>query len=75
MSRAGFRSGAGDGVRTRDPELGKLVLYQLSYTRMPSTYPVMPSWQSTFAHPVAGLVIEICHYPPKLLRYRGFASI
>ena len=26
-------SGAGDGVRTRDPELGKLVLYQLSYTR------------------------------------------
>ena len=26
--------GAGNGVRTRDPELGKLVLYQLSYTRM-----------------------------------------
>ena len=26
--------GAGDGVRTRDPELGKLVLYQLSYTRI-----------------------------------------
>ena len=26
-------SGAGDGVRTRDPERGKLVLYQLSYTR------------------------------------------
>ena len=26
-------NGAGDGVRTRDPELGKLVLYQLSYTR------------------------------------------
>src|SRR5438552_10569502 len=25
--------GAGDGVRTRDPELGKLVLYQLSYAR------------------------------------------
>ena len=25
--------GAGDGIRTRDPELGKLVLYQLSYTR------------------------------------------
>ena len=25
--------GAGNGVRTRDPELGKLVLYQLSYTR------------------------------------------
>ena len=26
-------NGAGNGVRTRDPELGKLVLYQLSYTR------------------------------------------
>ena len=29
----GARNGAGDGIRTRDPELGKLVLYQLSYTR------------------------------------------
>ena len=27
-------SGAGDGTRTRDPELGKLVLYQLSYARI-----------------------------------------
>ena len=27
------RSGAGDGDRTRDTKLGKLVLYQLSYTR------------------------------------------
>ena len=26
--------GAGDGVRTRDPKLGKLVLYQLSYARI-----------------------------------------
>src|ERR1019366_9213817 len=25
---------AGDGVRTRDPQLGKLMLYQLSYTRV-----------------------------------------
>ena len=25
--------GAGDGGRTRDNQLGKLVLYQLSYTR------------------------------------------
>jgi hypothetical protein len=24
---------AGDGIRTRDPKLGKLVLYQLSYSR------------------------------------------
>ena len=26
-------SGAGDETRTRDPQLGKLILYQLSYTR------------------------------------------
>ena len=29
----GFKLGAGNGVRTRDPKLGKLVLYQLSYAR------------------------------------------
>ncbi len=26
-------SGAGNGIRTRDPNLGKVVLYQLSYSR------------------------------------------
>ena len=30
---AAGESGAGDGVRTRDTKLGKLVLYQLSYAR------------------------------------------
>ena len=29
---------AGDRVRTGDPNLGKVVLYQLSYTRMMATY-------------------------------------
>ena len=29
----GLYTGAGDGIRTRDPKLGKLMLYQLSYTR------------------------------------------
>jgi hypothetical protein len=33
---ATFEPGAGDGVRTRDPKLGKLVLYQLSYSRQMS---------------------------------------
>jgi hypothetical protein len=28
-----FRFGAKDGIRTRDPDLGKVVLYQLSYFR------------------------------------------
>jgi hypothetical protein len=27
-------SGAGNGIRTRDPNLGKVVLYQLSYSRI-----------------------------------------
>ena len=26
--------GAGNGTRTRDPDLGKVVLYQLSYSRV-----------------------------------------
>jgi hypothetical protein len=28
--------GAGNETRTRDPDLGKVVLYQLSYSRIPS---------------------------------------
>jgi hypothetical protein len=42
---------AGDGIRTRDPQLGKLMLYQLSYSRTARTFklvtPVIPlsgSW-------------------------------
>ncbi len=27
--------GAGDGIRTRDIDLGKVALYQLSYSRTP----------------------------------------
>jgi hypothetical protein len=27
------QTGAGNGTRTRDPELGRLALYQLSYSR------------------------------------------
>ena len=36
LASAGLPSGeADDGVRTRDPQLGKLMLYQLSYVRVP----------------------------------------
>ena len=28
------KSGAGNETRTRDPDLGKVVLYQLSYSRV-----------------------------------------
>ncbi len=30
----GFWDGAGDGIRTRDINLGKVALYQLSYSRV-----------------------------------------
>jgi hypothetical protein len=34
MHKAGRQKiGAGNGVRTRDPQLGRLMLYQLSYSR------------------------------------------
>ena len=33
------KTGAGDEIRTRDPQLGRLMLYQLSYTR-PKSFPV-----------------------------------
>ena len=34
-------NGAGGGIRTRDPDLGKVVLYQLSYTRIFSLFPLL----------------------------------
>ena len=33
--------GAGNETRTRDPDLGKVVLYQLSYSRSGSNFPVL----------------------------------
>jgi hypothetical protein len=33
LSGALFEFGAGNETRTRDPDLGKVVLYQLSYSR------------------------------------------
>ena len=34
---------AGDGIRTRDPNLGKVVLYQLSYSRL-GYWLIRPDW-------------------------------
>ena len=36
------RNRAGNGTRTRDPNLGKVVLYQLSYSRRPARLPQQP---------------------------------
>jgi hypothetical protein len=38
-SQSVMKTGAGDEIRTRDPQLGRLMLYQLSYTR-PKTPPI-----------------------------------
>ena len=38
-------SGAGDGIRTRDPNLGKVVLYQLSYTRIAPSVHLCPCFR------------------------------
>ena len=38
-----FEIGAGDEIRTRDQELGKLLLYQLSYARL---------WRESLVFPV-----------------------
>jgi hypothetical protein len=39
----GLRTGAGNETRTRDPDLGKVVLYQLSYSRI-SIVVKMEAW-------------------------------
>ncbi len=43
-------SQAGNGARTRDPELGKLVLYQLSYSRRQWIY-LPASWLTVKVEP------------------------
>ena len=41
MGRSSFvETEAGDGTRTHDPQLGKLMLYQLSYTRVVAILPL-----------------------------------
>jgi hypothetical protein len=36
-------NGAGDETRTRDIQLGRLALYQLSYSRVPTMVPAPPT--------------------------------
>ena len=42
-----FEFGAGNETRTRDPNLGKVVLYQLSYSRVPAIIPDVKNWSTT----------------------------
>ena len=39
-----WRIRAGNGIRTRDPQLGKLMLYQLSYSRLVANVMRWPPW-------------------------------
>ncbi len=41
------KNGAGDGTRTRDLNLGKVALYQLSYSRKCSRPIQLPDYQTT----------------------------
>ena len=43
-----FFNGAGDGARTRDIQLGKLTLYQLSHTRVQELYILTEAYPSRF---------------------------
>ena len=73
---ATFEPGAGDGVRTRDPELGKLVLYQLSYTRnKPNLALPTPAGKNNLYQGKIWPINDRISAPPKLLRFGGFASI
>ena len=47
-------SGAEDGAQTRDPQLGRLVLYQLSYFRSISLIVHSSTHSTNFYHPWAG---------------------
>jgi hypothetical protein len=58
---------AGNGTRTRDPNLGKVVLYQLSYSRVREIYPS--------SRPPAKRVDRIPHRPREQSRQRCVAAI
>src|SRR5207244_7120689 len=57
---SGLSGGAGDGIRTRDPQLGKLMLYQLSYTR--AVAPILALLTRTSAEQPAR---DAGHLPPR----------
>ncbi len=49
---------AGNGTRTRDPNLGKVVLYQLSYSRVPPKSNPNPAACIRLADPEPSLAME-----------------
>ena len=58
-------NGADDGIRTRDPDLGKVVLYQLSHVRIARRYDTGTSYVAqAFSHIFSNLSFQ----PPKCHR-------
>ena len=51
---------AGNGTRTRDPNLGKVVLYQLSYSRSSDEVIALPARGQVAARPRAGRQLSSC---------------
>ena len=58
-------SGAGNEIRTRDPDLGKVVLYQLSYSR--NVDQLAPTTEPYFTHPAPFVNLLSKFYCPKRL--------
>ena len=56
---------AKNGTRTRDPDLGKVVLYQLSYFRKQTSKYVQ---QNKVSKMRLELTRQNCHYPLKVAR-------
>jgi hypothetical protein len=50
VERHGTRDGADDGLRTRDLQLGKLALYQLSYVRVRDDFSMPGTALVTWEH-------------------------
>ena len=47
LHRQSFKKWAGDEIRTRDPQLGRLTLYQLSYSRLFNSINIMWGWMDS----------------------------
>jgi hypothetical protein len=66
-------SGAGNRVRTGDLNLGKVALYQLSYSRIPHDYPP-PCLLEQMGLPAPSQPAEDCSQPRELLQHFPVAS-
>src|SRR5579864_3180287 len=51
--------GAGDGIRTRDIDLGKVALYQLSYSRPPQDFPFSPALCQLVKLPSISFILKV----------------